>query len=50
MEIKKREQYPNSNAVVHSNFEYANALGLYELGVIAYERSDQSSMRSQSRM
>jgi hypothetical protein len=41
-----REQYPNSNAVVHSNFEYANALGLYELGVIAYERTANLAMRS----
>lgn len=32
-----REMYPNSNPVMHNNHEYANALGLYELGKIAYE-------------
>lgn len=33
-----REMYPNSNAVMHTNHEYANALGFYELGAIAYGR------------
>lgn len=35
-----RDQYPNSNPIIHNNHEYANALGLYELGVVAYERTN----------
>lgn len=34
-----REYYPQSNATIHNNYEFANAIGLYEMGVVAYERT-----------
>lgn len=34
------ENYPESNPIIHNNPEYANALGLFELGMIAYERAN----------
>lgn len=34
-----REHYPESNPTTHNNYEYANAIGLYNLGVVAYERA-----------
>lgn len=38
-----REQYPNSNAIMHNNHEYANALGLFQLAEAAYETGKLSS-------
>jgi hypothetical protein len=35
-----REYYPNSNPTMHNNYEYANSIGLYNLGVVAYERAN----------
>lgn len=37
------DRYPNSNAVMHNSHEYANAIGLHEMGVAAYERTNQST-------
>lgn len=33
------ENYPENNATMHNNYEFANAIGLFNLGVIAYERA-----------
>jgi hypothetical protein len=34
-----REHYPENNATMHNNYEFGNAIGLFNLGVVAYERT-----------
>ncbi|NDI34689.1 ParM/StbA family protein [Chengkuizengella sediminis] len=40
MDVYVKEQYPNSNITIHHNHHFANALGMYEMGRVAYERAN----------
>ncbi|MDP5275254.1 ParM/StbA family protein [Chengkuizengella axinellae] len=40
MDAFVKEQYPNSQITIHHNQHFANALGMYEMGKVAYERAN----------